>query len=72
MWRLPCKGTPFRGEHGALHTDTCRISTSKGTGVKLGSAREGAWVGKEHLRGFRKQPNDRLWSAAGDGSMSLF
>ena len=30
------------------------LRRAKARGVKLGSAREGAWTGKEHLRGFKK------------------
>ena len=30
------------------------LDAAKARGVKLGSAREGAWSGKEHLRGFKK------------------
>jgi DNA invertase Pin-like site-specific DNA recombinase len=30
------------------------LAAAKARGKKLGSAREGAWVGKEHLRGFKK------------------
>ena len=30
------------------------LAAAKARGVKLGSAREGAWAGREHLRGFKK------------------
>jgi DNA invertase Pin-like site-specific DNA recombinase len=30
------------------------LAAARARGVKLGSAREGAWQGREHLRGFRK------------------
>jgi DNA invertase Pin-like site-specific DNA recombinase len=30
------------------------LAIAKARGMKLGSAREGAWAGREHLRGFRK------------------
>jgi len=30
------------------------LAVAKANGKKLGSARDGAWVGKEHLRGFRQ------------------
>jgi DNA invertase Pin-like site-specific DNA recombinase len=33
---------------------TKALAALKARGVKLGSAREGAWTGKEHLRGFKK------------------
>jgi DNA invertase Pin-like site-specific DNA recombinase len=30
------------------------LAAAKARGMKLGSARDGAWVGREHLRGFKK------------------
>jgi DNA invertase Pin-like site-specific DNA recombinase len=30
------------------------LAAAKARGLKLGSAREGAWAGREHLRGFKK------------------